>query len=215
MEVVGNYRDDGYALIKGLVPVEVAQAFMLSVKREIGDAPVPINGGNDGTILLRRPGFEFHGNDHLPSTHFLWALTPSVSALAGTALLPTYSYFRIYRQGDICRVHSDRFACEHSVSLTLALSDGRPWSLEVSHRRDDDNWSTTEDFGGDGYGSICMSVGDAALYRGVSYPHGRVTPNPNRWSAHLFLHYVERDGAHAGEAFDKHFKPADVDFDFS
>jgi hypothetical protein len=37
-------------------------------------------------------------------------------------------------------------------------------------------------------------------------------PNPNRWSAHLFLHWVERDGEFAGEAFDKQPPPARVEF---
>ena len=39
-----------------------------------------------------------------------------------------------------------------------------------------------------------MEVGDAVLYQGVNYAHGRITPNPNAWSAHLFLHFVDRNG---------------------
>jgi hypothetical protein len=54
--------------------------------------------------------------------------------------------------------------------------------------------------------------GDAVLYQGVHHHHGRTTPNPNRWSAHLFLHWVERDGAFAGDAFDKQPPPMTVDF---
>ena len=44
--------------------------------------------------------------------------------------------------------------------------------------------------------------GDAVLYRGVQHRHGRLTPNRNAWSAHLFLHWVERDGPFASHAFD-------------
>jgi len=36
----------------------------------------------------------------------------------------------------------------------------------------------------------------------VERRHGRVTPNPNRSSAHLFLHYVERGGRFEDHAFD-------------
>ena len=32
-----------------------------------------------------------------------------------------------------------------------------------------------------------MEVGDAVLYQASHYPHGRIRPNPNAWSAHLFL----------------------------
>ena len=31
---------------------------------------------------------------------------------------------------------------------------------------------------------------------------GRVTPNPNRSSSHLFLHWVERGGKYQAHAFD-------------
>ena len=59
-------------------------------------------------------------------------LGPVVAGLLGKDLLPSYCYFRIYRQGDICKVHGDRPACEHSLSLTLDYSDGAPWALDVS-----------------------------------------------------------------------------------
>jgi hypothetical protein len=60
-----------------------------------------------------------------------------------------------------------------------------------------------------------LEVGDAVLYYGVRYPHGRTTPNPNTWSAHLFLHFVDRNGPHAGEAFDGRVRLEPVDFDFA
>jgi hypothetical protein len=38
-------------------------------------------------------------------------------------------------------------------------------------------------------------------------------PNPNKWSAHLFLFFVDRNGPYAGYAFDE--KPFErVDFSF-
>jgi hypothetical protein len=60
-----------------------------------------------------------------------------------------------------------------------------------------------------------MQVGDAVLYRGVQHRHGRITPNPNGWSAHLFLHWVERDGRYRDNAFDGQVKPAKVNFSFT
>jgi hypothetical protein len=40
------------------------------------------------------------------------------------------------------------------------------------------------------------------MYRGVNHRHGRIEPNPNRWSAHLFLHWVDANGPFADQAFD-------------
>jgi len=62
----------------------------------------------------------------------------------------------------------------------------------------------------DRVGAVAMAAGDAVLYQGVHHHHGRVTPNPNRLSAHLFLHWVERDGAYANYAFDGQRPPAEV-----
>jgi len=53
------------------------------------------------------------------------------------------------------------------------------------------------------------------LYRGVQRRHGRTRPNPNGWSAHLFLHWVERGGPYADFAFDKNAdttKPVNFSF---
>jgi len=60
---------------------------------------------------------------------------------------------------------------------------------------------------------VSMKPGDAVLYEGVHHRHGRTDPNPNRWSAHLFLHWVDRDGPYRDHAFDGR-APAGVDFQF-
>ena len=52
-------------------------------------------------------------------------------------------------------------------------------------------------------GSALPEPGDAVLYRGIDLRHGRTQPNPNRWSAHLFLFWVERGGPFAQHAFDE------------
>ena len=48
-----------------------------------------------------------------------------------------------------------------------------------------------------------MGIGDAVIYNGINYLHGRVNPNPNRWSAHIFMHWVDRAGSYARYAFDE------------
>ena len=116
----------------------------------------------------------------------------------------------------MCRVHSDRQSCEHSLSLTLDYSDGEPWPLEVgSVRSTKPSAKVDEGFGDEPHASLSMQVGDAVLYRGVHHRHGRITPNPNAWSAHLFLHWVDRDGPYADHAFDGRKNQAKVNFTFS
>ena len=215
MKVLGNYHDDGYAHLQGLMPVEVAQAFLQRLKADIGPAPIPLSQVPSHVNLLTRPAFEAYGHHYTPMLYFLWGLTPILEQLVGRALLPTYDYLRIYRQGDVCRVHSDRYSCEHSLSLTLGYSDAKPWPLEVEKGRSEPSSKVDEDFGPGPRSSIPMEVGDAVLYQGVRHRHGRTAPNPNRWSAHLFLHWVDRDGPYRDHAFDGQIKPAPVDFSFA
>lgn len=215
MEVVGNYKEDGYALVRELIPKDVASAFMASIKQDMGPVAIPLSKVAQHPAVLKRPAFEVYGHMYKPLNFFLWGLTPTISRITGRDLLPTYDYFRIYRQGDVCRVHSDRPACEHSVSLTLGYSDGIPWPLEVARYRVDSLHPLQEDFGSKDHASVPMEVGDAVLYQGVNYAHGRTMQNPNAWSAHLFLHYVDRDGPHRDEAFDRKVSHAPVTFSFA
>ncbi|HYG48258.1 MAG TPA: hypothetical protein VD846_10000 [Allosphingosinicella sp.] len=215
MNVIGSYHEDGYARLDGLVPPEIAQAFLQRLKADMGPDPVPLSRVTSHAKLLRRPAFEAYGHHYPPMLYFLWGLTPIMEHVVGRPLLPTYDYLRIYREGDVCHVHSDRYSCEHSLSLTLGYSDGKPWDLQVERSRSEPSARVEPDFGSAPHSSVPMKVGDAVLYQGVHHRHGRTAPNPNRWSVHLFLHWVDRDGPYRDHAFDGQIKPAPVDFSFS
>ena len=215
MKIVGDYAQDGYAHLQGLVPQEVAQAFLQGLKQDIGPGAIPLSRVEAHPNLLKRAAFEVYGHHYKPMLYFLWGLTPIVSGIVGRDLLPTYDYFRVYRQGDVCRVHCDRYSCEHSLSLTLAYSDGEPWDIQVAKTKMEPSSKVTEEFGDQEFSAVRMNVGDALLYEGVYHRHGRTRPNPNRWSAHLFLHWVDRDGPYRDYAFDGQMKPAPVEFSFT
>jgi hypothetical protein len=214
MEIDGDYANDGYALVRQMVPGPIAQAFLVQMRKAVrGDA---IDLRSTPTIwVLKRPALDIY-SEHLPFMRtFLWGLTPAMEAVVGTPLLPTYCYFRIYRQGDTCRVHSDRPACEHSLSLTIGLSDGKSWPLEVGREPIDPGQPAAgDDFGDAPFASLVMAPGDAVAYRGVDHRHGRITANPNRWTAHLFCHWVDPGGPFADQAFDGKQAVRDVDFSF-
>lgn len=200
MQVRGDYSADGYALIENLLPAELAKAMLDRFWTDLRDDKFQLRHAPSHE-LLTRPAMEVHGARHVPLTTFLWGLTPLVAQLAGAPVLPTYCFFRLYQGGDRLRVHSDRAACEHSLSLTLGDSDGEAWPLDVGQLPA--RPGVEEDFGGEPFTSLDMRSGDAVLYRGVDRRHGRVVPNPNRWSAHLFCHWVTADGPNKHLAFEE------------
>lgn len=213
MNVEGDYQSNGYATLRGLVPPEVADVFLRRLKRDMESARIPMQQFAQTSEILSKNAVEIYGYQYRPMIQFLWGMTPAIREATGRDLLPTYNYFRLYQRGDICRVHSDRASCEHSLSLTLAYSDGEPWALNIGTERIDDTQPIEDGFGDKPFASIAMQPGDAVLYKGYDLRHGRVDPNPNRWSAHMFLHWVDRDGPQKHHAFDQR-EPMDGALDF-
>ena len=198
-----RYDRQGYLALDNFVPETVARAFTLKLQGDFAQSGVDLLRQRKQSALLAQEAVEVYGFHYAPMIAFLWGMTPAVQKITGRNLLPTYSYFRIYRKGDICRVHSDRYACEHSISLLLAASDNQPWPLEVGYDAVvTPKQMADESFGDRPFSAVTMHPGDAVLYQGVHRLHGRTTPNPNRWSAHLFLHWVDADGPYAEHAFD-------------
>lgn len=201
MDATAQYREQGYAGLAGFVPVALCQALFDQFMGDLREGTVK-PGMKDRHLLTRR-ALELHGSDYAPMRTFHWGLTPAVAALAGAELVPTHCYFRIYNAGDVCHAHNDREACEHSVSLMLASGGEAAWPLDIAtgpSMLGERRWAEFADEPGD-FASVPMRPGDAVLYQGITRRHGRRMPNPNPWSAHLFLHWVTQGGAYADEAF--------------
>jgi predicted 2-oxoglutarate/Fe(II)-dependent dioxygenase YbiX/alkylated DNA repair dioxygenase AlkB len=122
-------------------------------------------------------------------------LTPYFEGALGKQLYPTYAYARLYAPGDELKVHTDRPACEISVTITIGF-DGTVWPIFMGDA-DKTNASKIE-----------MSLGDAVLYRGVDVHHWREPYKEGHWQAQVFLHYVDANGPYAEWKYDKRPKLA-------
>jgi hypothetical protein len=201
MKVHGDYAGAGYAHLEGLMPPEVTRALLDQFWADLRESKLPIEFAPQQK-LLNKPAMELHGSKYRPITTFLWGLTPVMSVMTQSELLPTYAFFRLYQKGDILRVHSDRQACEHSLSLTLGYGNDEVWDFEVGQLDAAQSGEYADDFGEEPFTAIAMQPGDAVLYRGIDRRHGRMKANPNKWSAHLFLHWVDRNGPYRKLAFE-------------
>ncbi|QEX24810.1 hypothetical protein FRZ61_47520 [Hypericibacter adhaerens] len=131
--------------------------------------------------------FEQYGA--LLSESLLSLLQPLVESIVGDALVPSYSFWRIYGHGAVLRQHVDRAACEIGVSVTVASEpEDVDWPLWVR--------------GIDGrVRAIGLRSGDGLIYWGTQVPHWRDSFDGGL-QYQMFLHYVRRDGAHACWAHD-------------
>lgn len=129
--------------------------------------------------------------------HLLVTILPEVENASGLSLFPTYAYLRLYKHGDTLARHTDRPACEISVTLCLGAQPEDPWPIWVE--------------GPNGTTAVKLSAGDALLYRGIECPHWREA-FAGRYLAQVFLHYVDQRGPYAEWKFDKRESLTAFDF---
>lgn len=188
-------------LLERVIAPEIADVFLRTLWSDIRSQKVDFQTHQQG--LLRKNALEVHGR-HSPAMMGLhWGLTSRVAEEVGRQLVPSFAFFRMYFRDDVCRVHSDRPACEVSLSVTIGYSDGKPWDLSIGTASDFDTLAIADDFGEEPFRSYAMRPGDGLLYHGSRRRHGRLVPNPNCWSAHLFLQWVDPSGPHRSEAFER------------
>lgn len=113
---------------------------------------------------------------------------PLVEEITRLKLFPTYSYFRVYRRGDVLVKHKDRPSCEITLTLCLGYEAELAWPLFLESP--------------EGVLSIALEPGDALLYRGTQWTHWR-EPMDGYLTAQAFLHYVDQNGPHAEWKYDK------------
>ena len=95
---------------------------------------------------------------------------PRIEKETKLKLIPTYSYARIYKKGDVLIKHKDRFSCE--ISSTMFLG-GDPWDfyLEPNKRI-----------------KISLNQGDMLIYLGCKVEHWREAFQGTN-CCQVFLHY--------------------------
>ena len=98
---------------------------------------------------------DFHGpcyNYQSPQAgkEFLYYFTRDMSDIAEERLFPTYAYLRLYKKDSFLIAHTDRPACE--ISVTIHLGSDQEWSLGLR------NYITQEQY------KVDLEPGDAVVY---------------------------------------------------
>lgn len=127
-----------------------------------------------------------YGDPHLDT--LLESVRGKVEDATGFALLPTYSYLRLYQRGNLLKAHLDRPACEISMTVNLGMSADEPWPIWIA--------------GPEGVASVSLNPGDGLIYRGCDCYHWR-EPFSGDHLAQVFLHYVDRNGPNTEWTYDK------------
>ena len=118
--------------------------------------------------------------------------TRFLSEQIGLELIPTYTYARIYKKGDVLREHVDRKSCEISVTVHFGGKYEKLWPIWIESANGDKIECTQE-------------IGDGLLYMGCERKHWRkqFDCGEDDWHAQVFMHYVKKNGKYAEWKFDK------------
>jgi len=173
------YEKNRYVLIKSFIPPQLASfiyhyAHIRKARAAtMADSKWPgYREDIDGTFTDQQvPGTYSCYADPMMETLLLQGLE-GMRKITGLNLAPTYSYWRLYKTGDVLKRHKDRPSCEVSTTLCLGYNNSNLKDKKKDWQKY--NWPMWVDKTG-GFGNkgipIHMEPGDMIVYRGVEIEH--------------------------------------------
>jgi hypothetical protein len=126
----------------------------------------------------------------------LMKMLPVMKKETGLDVVPTYSYARIYKKGDILKRHKDRPSCEISTTVHLG---GEPWSIFIdgtgANSVINERQNLVKPDAPIGT-KVLLEVGDMLVYSGCELEHWR-EPFDGNICGQVFLHYNHVNGPFA------------------
>jgi len=114
---------------------------------------------------------------------------PVIEEQTGLELEPTYSFSRVYQEGEQLIPHTDRPSCEISVTINVA-STGDTWPIWMQYEDKDPV-------------KCMLEPGDAVIYKGCEVTHWRRKLPKGQINVQFMLHYVDKNGPNAEYKFDR------------
>ena len=187
-----SFKKNKYTVLKNVISKDVADmaySYLLNkrkVARVLFDekfiSPFTTYCGvwNDEQI----PNTYSHYADIMMET-LLEKVKPTMEKHTGLKLSPTYSYARIYKNGDVLARHKDRYSCEISTTLNLG---GDKWPIYL------------DPTGKNGQAGIKVNLepGDMLIYSGCELEHWR-EEFKGKDCGQVFLHYNKSSSKKAKE----------------
>ena len=191
-----------FQVIKNAVPYELANFIFnyFLLKRDAVNFMyknnITYDNGSLGTWTDKQvPNTYSHYADMVMET-LLMKVLPKMQQETGLQLIPTYSYARIYKRGDILRRHKDRPSCEISTTLNLG---GNPWPIFIDGTGADnviDEYKNIVKPGAPEGTKVLLDVGDMLVYSGCELDQWR-EPFDGDICGQVFLHYNHVNGPFA------------------
>ena len=172
-------KQNKYQVIKGAVSYELANFIFnyFLLKRDAVKFMYDNNLTYDTGLLgtwddPQVPNTYSHYADPVMET-LMVKMLPVMAKETGLNLVPTYSYSRLYKKGDILRRHKDRPSCEISTTLHLG---GAPWPIFIDGTGANnviDEFKQIHKPNAPKGTKVLLDVGDMLVYSGCELEHWR------------------------------------------
>jgi len=191
-----------YQVIKGAVNYELAN-FIFNYFLLKRDA---VSFMYQNNIHSQSPILGSWTDEQIPNTYscygdfvmdtLLVKMLPVMKKETGLDLVPTYSYSRLYKNGDTLHRHKDRPSCEISTTINLG---GEPWPIFIdstgANNVINERQNLVKPNAPEGT-EVLLNVGDMLVYSGCELEHWR-KPFEGDVCGQVFLHYNHVDGPFA------------------
>ena len=182
METQKNFKQEGYTVVKSAIPADLRDFItQYALFDEMQDF------SPDG---IQVPDAHAKYGDPAMETLLLY-LQDVMEEHTGLELLPTYSFYRVYRNGDELTIHKDRPSCEISATICFNYNydpEIYEWPIFMDGKR------------------VVLEPGDMVIYRGCDLDHWREKfdyIDKDVWHVQGFFHYVDKHGPYPEYKFDK------------
>jgi len=208
--MVMSFKKNGYLLIKKAINPKIAdfiyKYFLL--KRKVARTLFDTN--------YISPFTNYFGvwNDHqvmdtyshyadIAMETLLTEVKPIMEKMSKTKLIPTYSFARIYKKGDVLERHKDRFSCQISTTLNLG---GDPWPIFINPNKNEGTIENNSYKPSKARGiQVNLKPGDMLMYKGCELEHWRDSFLGEN-CGQVFLHYNDEKSATAKDnIYDKRY----------
>jgi hypothetical protein len=181
-----SFKKKKFLIVKKALPKVVAHFISdyFCIKKQVNITMLKNN-----YISIFQPDFGTWNDPQVPNTYsnyadiametLLLGLLPRMEKESGMKLVPTYSYARIYKKGDVLERHKDRESCEISATLNLG-GDKWPIFLEPSGKINKKGIK------------VDLNHGDMLMYKGCDLEHWR-EPFTGEICIQVFLHYNKKN----------------------
>jgi len=187
-----SFKKSKYTVLKNVISKEVADitySYFLN-KRKVARVLF-----DERFISPFTDYFGVWNDEQVPNTYSHYAdimmetllekVKPTMEKHTGLKLSPTYSYARIYKNGDVLARHKDRYSCEISTTLNLG-GDKWPIYLDPTGKK------------GQAGIKVDLEPGDMLIYSGCELEHWR-EEFKGKDCGQVFLHYNKSSSKKAKE----------------